>query len=122
MKKALKISANGAKGQAMTSKSEIEFKQATDGRGNALPYGSMTVDGVEFNLDKHEWRKYRTMQKLDSIGFFVDWYFKRKRKPLRKPGTGYCPMSLLNKALATSKKHDGLQADIARLSKIMQVD
>ncbi|WP_021024332.1 hypothetical protein [Salinivibrio costicola] len=106
----------------MTSKSEIEFKQATDGRGNSLPYGSMIVDGVEFNLDKQEWRKYRTMQKLDSIGFFVDWYFKRKRKPLRKRGTGYNPTSLLNKALATSNQQDGLEAQIKRLAKIMQVD
>lgn len=75
--------------------SEIEFKQAQDGRGNALPYGSMTVDGVEFNLDKHEWRKYRTMQQLGDLSFFIEWYFKRKCKPLRKHGTGYNPVELM---------------------------
>lgn len=102
--------------------SEIEFTQANDGRGNARPYGSMTVDGVEFGLDRHEWRKYRTMQKLGDIGFFVCWYFKRKRKPLRKAGTGHNPIELMQKIKASSKQSGGLLADIERLAKIMQVE
>ncbi|OOF24013.1 hypothetical protein BZJ19_11585 [Salinivibrio proteolyticus] len=104
----------------MTSK--VEFKQANDGRGNALPYGSMTVDGVEFGLDRHEWRKYRTMQKCGEIGFFVVWYFERKRKPLRKPGTHYSPVELMQKIQASGKQSGGLIADIERLAKIMQVE
>lgn len=106
----------------MTSESVVTFKQATDGRGNALPYGSMTVDGEKFNLDKQEWQKYRTMQKLGDLSFFVDWYFKRKRKPLRKAGTGYNPVELMQKIQASGKHSDGLQADIERLTKIMNVE